>query len=139
MRILYICPDLGIPVLGRKGASVHVRSLSNAFARAGHSVVLAAPILNKSPWDEPAGLAVPLFHLPPAPDETVHLSLEAFNELLGVSNSIPGEIRRILYNEEMLKNSSAGLCIICLTLSMKGHLYILRLESCLAWSLTGRS
>ncbi len=103
MRILYICPDLGIPVLGRKGASVHVRSLSNAFARAGHSVVLAAPILNKSPWDEPAGLAAPLFHLPPAPDETTHLALEAFNELLGVSNSIPGEIRRILYNEEMLK------------------------------------
>lgn len=103
MRILYICPDLGIPVLGRKGASVHVRSLSNALTRAGHSVVLAAPILNKSPWEEPAGLAVPLLHLPPGPGETVHLSLEAFNELLGVSNSIPGEIRRILYNEEMLK------------------------------------
>jgi hypothetical protein len=54
MRILYLCPDLGIPVLGRKGASVHVRGLVAALCRAGHSVVLSAPLLNKSPWEEPA-------------------------------------------------------------------------------------
>ena len=56
MKILYLCPDLGIPVLGRKGASVHVRELVAAFGRAGHSVVLASPLLNKSPWEEPAEL-----------------------------------------------------------------------------------
>ena len=31
MKILYLCSDLGIPVLGRKGASVHVRSLVAAY------------------------------------------------------------------------------------------------------------
>ena len=31
MKILYLCPDLGIPVLGRKGAAVHVRELIGAF------------------------------------------------------------------------------------------------------------
>src|SRR5262245_63979556 len=41
VRILYLCADLGIPVLGRKGASVHVRSLAAALTRAGHAVVVA--------------------------------------------------------------------------------------------------
>ena len=27
MKVLYICPDTGIDVLGRKGASVHVREM----------------------------------------------------------------------------------------------------------------
>ena len=35
MKILYLCPDLGIPVLGHKGASVHVRELASALTRAG--------------------------------------------------------------------------------------------------------
>src|SRR5438034_34415 len=42
MKILYLCADAGIPVLGRKGASVHVRELIGAFARAGHRVTHAA-------------------------------------------------------------------------------------------------
>ena len=68
MKILYLSSDLGIPVLGRKGASVHVRGLVSAFVRAGHFVVLAAPLLNKTPWEEPASLNVPLLHLPPSAD-----------------------------------------------------------------------
>src|SRR5881628_1112625 len=103
MKILYLCSDLGIPVLGRKGASVHLRSLVTAFVRAGHSVVLAAPLLNKSPWEGPTKLDVSLVHLPPSAD-TVNavLSLKAFNESLGVTNSLPGELRRILYNQEVV-------------------------------------
>src|SRR5262245_33480534 len=102
MRILYLCPDLGIPVLGRKGASVHVRSLVAALRRAGHAVLLAAPVLNKSPWEEPAPCAVPVLHLPPS-DEAVAstLALKAFNATLGVENSLPGEVRRILCNQEL--------------------------------------
>ena len=103
MKILYLCSDLGVPVLGRKGASVHLRSLVTAFVRAGHSVVLAAPLLNKSPWEGPAKLDVSLLHLPPSAD-TVNavLALKAFNETLGVTNSLPGEFRRILYNQEIV-------------------------------------
>ena len=59
MKILYLCSDLGIPVLGRKGASVHVRGLVAAFVRAGHFIVLAAALLNKTPWERPASLNVP--------------------------------------------------------------------------------
>lgn len=47
MKILYICADRGIPILGHKGASVHVRSISEAFARAGHQVTIVAPTLTK--------------------------------------------------------------------------------------------
>ena len=102
MKILYICSDLGIPVLGRKGASVHVRELVGAFGRAGHSVVLAAPLLNKSPWEEPAELGAQLLHAPPAPDVvSAFYGLRAFNETLGIEDSLPGELRRILYNEDL--------------------------------------
>jgi glycosyltransferase involved in cell wall biosynthesis len=42
MNVLYICADRGIPVLGNKGASVHVRSLTSAMCRLGHRVTLVA-------------------------------------------------------------------------------------------------
>src|SRR3989441_6104572 len=102
MKILYLCSDLGIPVLGRKGASVHVRGLVSAFVRAGHFVVLAAPLLGKTPWEEPASLNASLLHLAPSA-ETANavLALKAFNERLGVENSLPGELRRILYNQDL--------------------------------------
>src|SRR2546425_9108680 len=103
MKILYLCSDLGIPVLGRKGASVHVRGLVSAFVRAGHFVVLVAPLLNKTPWEEPASLNVPLLHLPPSADIlNAVFAVKAFNERLGLTNALPGELRRILYDQELV-------------------------------------
>lgn len=40
MRIAYVCMDPGIPVFGRKGASVHVQGVVAAMLRAGHDVTL---------------------------------------------------------------------------------------------------
>ena len=101
MKILYLCADLGIPVLGRKGAAVHVRELVAAFGRAGHQVVLAAQLLNKSPWEEPAAIGSPVLQVRPTVGATAVPALKAFNALLGVENSLPGEIRRILYNQDL--------------------------------------
>jgi glycosyltransferase involved in cell wall biosynthesis len=42
-RLLYLSSDPGVPVLGHKGASVHVRSLVRALARKGPRLVLASP------------------------------------------------------------------------------------------------
>src|SRR5207245_11544844 len=42
MKIAYVCADPGIPLLGHKGASVHLRSLAGALARRGHRVLLLA-------------------------------------------------------------------------------------------------
>src|SRR5260370_34682366 len=49
MRLLYLSSDPGIPVLGHKGASVHVRELARALSRLGVDVAVA------SPRTEPAG------------------------------------------------------------------------------------
>jgi len=102
MKILYLCPDFGIPVQGEKGASVHVRELIAAFGRLGHSVVLAAPKLNKSPWEQPETLSSPLLHIPLNPEnDAVVIRLKNFLEqTLGTPTSLPGELRRILYNLE---------------------------------------
>lgn len=103
MKILYLCSDFGVPVLGSKGASVHVRELVAAFGRMGHSVLLAAPKL-KRPWEEPERLDGMLLSLPSTSDSNATvLSLEEFNEMLGVENVLPGHIRRILYNQDLTR------------------------------------
>src|SRR5437867_6285186 len=105
MKILYLCPDLGVPVLGRKGASVHVRELAAAFGRAGHHVFLAAQVLNKSPWEKPATMEGNLLQVRlPSHIVEVALAMKEFNALLGVENSLPGELRRILYNQELAED-----------------------------------
>ncbi len=103
MKILYLCSDLGIPVLGRKGAAVHMRVMSEALQRAGHSVVLAAPALNKDPWEASQPVSVEVMHLPPSPEVSqAVLGLTTFNDSIGVENSLPGELRRILYNQQLV-------------------------------------
>ncbi|MHB8693349.1 MAG: glycosyltransferase family 4 protein [Solirubrobacteraceae bacterium] len=47
MNVLYVCADRGIPVLGNKGASVHLRSLTSAMQSLGHRVTVLA-----RRWDE---------------------------------------------------------------------------------------
>ncbi len=42
MRIAYLCTDPGVPVFGRKGASVHVQAVVRALRAAGHEVALVA-------------------------------------------------------------------------------------------------
>lgn len=102
MKVLYLCPDLGIPVLGRKGASVHVREFVAALTRLGHRVTLAAQMLNKSPWETPAALDTPVLQIRPAVSASAAVqAFKEFNEMLGVENSFPGELRRILYNQEL--------------------------------------
>ena len=62
MKILYFNPDRGIPVLGDKGASVHVREFVAAAAALGHEVVLVCATLgsgNASPAVRILHLAVP--------------------------------------------------------------------------------
>lgn len=104
MKILYLCSDLGIPILGRKGASVHVREMAGAFARSGHAIVVASPLLQKSPWEQPSDIDAPFLHIPISENsDTTALCLKSFNEMIGVENTLPGEIRRITYNDELFR------------------------------------
>jgi len=43
MRLLYICSDYGIPFDGTKGASIHVRAITNALCARGHDVSVLSP------------------------------------------------------------------------------------------------
>jgi len=105
VKILYVCADAGIPVLGRKGASVHVRELIAAFARAGHRVTLAAQSLTKSPAQTPARVRARVIQVPPDPAAaTATRVFKKFNEQLGLDNPLPRELRRILYNETLYRN-----------------------------------
>ncbi|HLP77622.1 MAG TPA: glycosyltransferase family 4 protein, partial [Candidatus Paceibacterota bacterium] len=105
MKILYLCPDPGIPVLGRKGASVHVRELIGAFARGGHRITLAAQTLTKSLRDEPAKVRARVIHVPPDATATsaVH-DLKDFNALVCPDNSMAGDLRRVLYNSALYRD-----------------------------------
>src|SRR5262249_49126812 len=103
MKVLYICADLGIPVLGRKGAATHVRNLVAALQRSGHNVVVVAPSATKSPFEEPDRLAAARFLTLPPGDATVKavVSLKETLERFGVESTLPGDIRRLLYDEEL--------------------------------------
>lgn len=102
MRILYLSPDYGIPVLGSKGAAVHVREMVAAFARAGHTVVVAVPVGNKSPWEKPASLHGELLELP-ANEKTIAVLrvLGGYLERLGAEHALASEVRRMLYDVEL--------------------------------------
>ncbi|MBN1514949.1 glycosyltransferase family 4 protein [Candidatus Sumerlaeota bacterium] len=43
MKICYLCCDSGIPILGRKGCSTHVRETARALQQAGHKVFVLTP------------------------------------------------------------------------------------------------
>lgn len=102
MKILFLCPDLGIPVLGRKGASVHVRELVAALQGQGHQVIVAAQLLNKSPWEKPAELNATVIQVRSGSVAgNAVQALKDFNAQLGIENSLPGELRRLLYNQEL--------------------------------------
>jgi glycosyltransferase involved in cell wall biosynthesis len=103
VRILYLCADHGVPVLGAKGAGVHVRELVAAFRRAGHSVALAAPTLTKSPWEAPEAVDATLVHLPPSPEiEACVEAVRTFVDSFGVAASLPGELRGLLAQGPLL-------------------------------------
>lgn len=69
MKIVYLNPDRGIPVLGDKGASVHVRELVTAFSDLGHDVTLLCARLGAGNSPPPARI----FEIPPTDpkDESV--------------------------------------------------------------------
>ena len=63
MKILYLNFDRGIPVLGDKGASVHVREFVRGAAALGHETLLVCATLGSGNARPPADIAaMPLIH-----------------------------------------------------------------------------
>ena len=61
MRIAYLCADFGVPIHGTKGASIHVRGLSQALADLGHQIVIFA---SRAGGAAPPGFSVPVREVP---------------------------------------------------------------------------
>lgn len=56
MRVLYLSADPGIPVLGEKGASIHVRALATSIQALGHELTIASPRLEPGSGRLPAAV-----------------------------------------------------------------------------------
>jgi glycosyltransferase involved in cell wall biosynthesis len=56
MKFLYLCGDQGIPILGAKGASVHVREFASALMKLGHAVTLVCA--KRGHGNEAGGLSI---------------------------------------------------------------------------------
>ena len=70
MRIAYLLTDLGIPFFGRKGASVHARSITEAISQLGHDVVCYAAVAGDDPA-QPSPVTIRVVTLDPILEELV--------------------------------------------------------------------
>ena len=99
MNLLYVCQDHGIPVLGSKGSSVHVREMIAALHRAGHAVALVAPAANKSIWDQPAAVDGQFLHIPVSDEILAGVqAVDAYGAELEIDCDLARDVRRILYD-----------------------------------------
>lgn len=86
MKILYLNFDRGIPVLGDKGASVHVRAFAAAASRLGHETVLACASLGEGN--------------PPPPARIINLDYEAKGEPAAeLDKAIQRERAKLTYDQ----------------------------------------
>jgi glycosyltransferase involved in cell wall biosynthesis len=94
MRIAYLTADFGVPVLGTKGASAHVRGLVQALRSEGHDVIVLAASAGE---DAPA--AVPSFPLREVPFGSTLLELyDALqSEAICTGTRLAKDIRNLLY------------------------------------------
>jgi len=96
MNIAYLCADFGIPIHGDKGASIHVRALSQALHDAGHHVAIHSPRVGGS---APAGFTVPVTELAlPRTDRMAHDLLR--DDPMG-GPATAREVRAMLYASTM--------------------------------------
>lgn len=75
MRLLYLSADPGIPVLGHKGASVHVRELATALSHLGADVAIASPRIE--PMGDVLTASVELIPIPALPSNASEADLRA--------------------------------------------------------------
>src|SRR5215471_14827212 len=86
MRIAYISADLGVPIFGRKGCSIHAQEVLSAFIRRGAQVALFSPRAEGEPAAALRNVELHPLPLPPKSDpgarEQAALGL---NSLLGAA------------------------------------------------------
>lgn len=99
MRILYLSADFGVPVLGFKGASVHVRELTDALVGLGHEVTILTPNAGEGNSTRARVILVPAPHLP----RPATVALRRVGALWGRGERLPREVRELRYNPVLLR------------------------------------
>ncbi len=90
MQIAYICADPGIPVFGRKGASVHIQEIVRAFRLLGHEVTLFALRFGE---DRPTDLAdLPVHSLPSI---SAGKTAEREQQAMALNEKLPGLLAQV--------------------------------------------
>jgi glycosyltransferase involved in cell wall biosynthesis len=94
MRIAYLSTDFGVPILGTKGASVHVRQVVEALTRRGHEVLVLTPNPGGTPTRPTtfAMTALPFDEIP----ALLHDKLK--EEAICSGNRLPKDLRNIFYS-----------------------------------------
>ena len=97
MRILYLNFDQGIPVLGDKGASVHVREFVRAAAALGHEVLLVCARLGSGNEAPPVSIAQ-LACEPAARLEATGAQRSGLESMAADASLVAGERAKIAYD-----------------------------------------
>ncbi len=105
MNLLYVCSDFGIRASGTKGASIHVRAITDALCALGHRVTLLSP--HGGPGGgHPADVAIPSQQKclkSPADD------LRRWLKTRDLPLTVAGELRSIFYNEPVVAEMADSL------------------------------
>jgi glycosyltransferase involved in cell wall biosynthesis len=99
MNVAYLCFDRGIPVLGHKGASVHVREFAQALATRGHRMLLLCSKLgegNPPPDAEAVELAAR-----PGDDEIVRAAAACGYAQTVPAGALRSELQKIVENQNV--------------------------------------
>lgn len=92
MKIAYITADFGIPVHGNKGASIHVRELSQALVDEGHDVRVFTP---RAGGEAPVDYNVPVHEF--GPERADKRTISTLQDDPAASDLVAREVRGLLY------------------------------------------
>ena len=94
MKIAYVTADFGVPLMGTKGASVHVRRMVGALSDRGHEVLVLTPNCGEGTTDE---LACEVAEIPLAGALPIVYDQLKREKHLG-SKRVSKDLRNILYS-----------------------------------------
>jgi glycosyltransferase involved in cell wall biosynthesis len=92
LRVLYVCGDLGIPLLGSKGSSVHIREFTRALVSKGNQVEVVVAKLGHGEESDPR---IPVWDL--APEDMAYRVARTARSLDG-AGSVPDEFYSVQMN-----------------------------------------
>ncbi len=122
MRLLYVCSDFGIKPSGTKGASIHLRAITQALSEAGHSVSLLSP----QPGPDAPHPAQRVLSPGCPPVDGCGKQLKRWMSSRGLGDGVAKELRPLLYNAWAQAPALAALQnnrpdVVIERLSLMGH------------------